>query len=507
MRLTEDDVNLFARFSGDVNPMHVSETFARRTPFGVPIAHGMLACLATLDESGQSFDGVRELEVQFRRPLLRGLCYNVGGMSPTSLFASGKALRKENLRIGAFDNGRLCLDLCARTGRPQTGVFDCNANPPELPLPLATEPANRGLDELSLGTEVVGGYSPQRELVSALALRWPHAVANVGITWLTAMAWSSFLAGMELPGKHGLLCRVRLRIDPAASSTAVSYTARAVDIDRRFGIMTVTGELHAASGMMATVELEAMVSQQVPVPSLRSIDYVLAPSKRLAGRTAVVVGGTRGLGAGLALALAGQGCRVLVGHREVGALAPLIGQLGSRGELLSVAGDASAASWTNDVSRLLAQSGDGLDYLVLSAAPSIGTAMFTPEGAARIGEYTAQVLNLISVPLSGLADVLERSEGRCLAVSSAALDNLPRDWPHYIAAKSAVEGLLRWTAAMYPGAGWFAVRPGMVLTDQTNTPAGREEAAPVEEVAGQICIRFLETAAEPGGIRYLTADP
>lgn len=505
MHLTEDDVELFRRFSGDANPMHVSETFARRTPFGEPIAHGILSCLAALNESGQSFMGLRELEVQFRRPVLRGTRYDVKDMSSSPTFEN--ASRKEKLRIGVFDSGRLCLDLCARTGRPEAGPGDLIASTPEFPAAMVTEPADRGLAELNLNTEVVGGYSPREELMSELARRWPHAVANLGVGWITAMAWSSFLAGMELPGQYGLLCRVRLSVGLPASHAPVGYTARVVDIDHRFSAVTVTGELRTTSATMATVELDAMVSSPVPVPLLRSIDRVLAPSNRLVGRTAVVVGGARGLGAGLALALAGQGCRVLVGHREAGALAPLREQSAGRGgELISVPGDASAVSWTADVSRRLAEAGNRLDYLVLSAAPSIGIATFTPEGVVRIGDYTARALDLVSVPLSGLADVLERSEGRCLAVSSAALDNLPPEWPHYVAAKSAVEGLLRWTAAMRPGVGWFAVRPGMVLTDQVNTPAGREEASPVEEVAGRICSRFLEANAEPGRVRYLTCE-
>lgn len=40
--ITETDVYLFAGISGDFNPMHVNEEFARLTPFGRRIAHGAL---------------------------------------------------------------------------------------------------------------------------------------------------------------------------------------------------------------------------------------------------------------------------------------------------------------------------------------------------------------------------------------------------------------------------------------------------------------------------------
>ena len=40
--ITEEDVVGFAQLTGDLDPLHLDEDFARRSPFGRPIAHGLL---------------------------------------------------------------------------------------------------------------------------------------------------------------------------------------------------------------------------------------------------------------------------------------------------------------------------------------------------------------------------------------------------------------------------------------------------------------------------------
>jgi 3-hydroxybutyryl-CoA dehydratase len=46
--ITETDIVMFAGISGDTNPMHLNEDFAKKTAFGGRIAHGMLsACFIT----------------------------------------------------------------------------------------------------------------------------------------------------------------------------------------------------------------------------------------------------------------------------------------------------------------------------------------------------------------------------------------------------------------------------------------------------------------------------
>lgn len=71
-RLTPEQVRRYADASGDHNPIHIDEAFARTTPFGGTIAHGMLllASIAELlaAEHGDAWLTRGRLRVRFRAP-------------------------------------------------------------------------------------------------------------------------------------------------------------------------------------------------------------------------------------------------------------------------------------------------------------------------------------------------------------------------------------------------------------------------------------------------------
>lgn len=74
--ITETDVYLFAGISGDFNPMHLNEEFAKKTPFGTRIAHGALPQCLIAPVLGMKMPGLGtvalEITTRFRAPTYFG---------------------------------------------------------------------------------------------------------------------------------------------------------------------------------------------------------------------------------------------------------------------------------------------------------------------------------------------------------------------------------------------------------------------------------------------------
>lgn len=74
--ISETDVYLFAGISGDFNPLHVDEEYAKTTEFGTRIAHGGLPASLLAPVLGMKLPGLGtvalETTTKFRKPVFFG---------------------------------------------------------------------------------------------------------------------------------------------------------------------------------------------------------------------------------------------------------------------------------------------------------------------------------------------------------------------------------------------------------------------------------------------------
>jgi 3-oxoacyl-[acyl-carrier protein] reductase len=223
---------------------------------------------------------------------------------------------------------------------------------------------------------------------------------------------------------------------------------------------------------------------------------------RLAGKTALVTGGSRGIGRASALALAAAGAQVLVhyghGAEEADAVVAEIRQGGGRAD--TVAADLAASDGAHRLARQTRSIiGDRLDILVANAGVS---------KAATIEETTVEDFDRffavnVRAPFFLLQQLLPiLSKGSTVVfISSLAARAVVGTIPAYAATKGAVDTMVKHFASMLGERGIRvnAVAPGVVQTDMSNftkTDTGREFT---------LGMQSLKRLAEPDDINGVVA--
>lgn len=182
-------------------------------------------------------------------------------------------------------------------------------------------------------------------------------------------------------------------------------------------------------------------------------ETVLYPD--LAGRVAVVTGGSRGIGAATAVALAASGAAVAIVGRDHSAIAEVVEVIAARGGTgIGVAADCTVEA---DIRALHHQVSDQLGPCDILAAFAGGDGMPVPV-SAETGAHWRSVIEseLTSAFLTVsafLPDIIASPAGAIITMSSAAARQAARSSAAYAAAKAGVIAFSRHLAAELAGKG------------------------------------------------------
>jgi len=441
LRFTLADQQAFARLSGDFNPIHVDPIAARRGPAGEPIVHGMNLLLGALDVHFARRAAARQVTVaaKFRHPALLG--------DSIRLISTGR--RRLTLTVdGAAPLVEIEID--SRRGdrsSPPRGPFEVTLQRRHRP---GRQSRARTLDEI----EHAGGTL---RLSNSRAMRraFPHIARMLSDDAVAAMLAVSRLVGMECPGLRSLLSAVHF--DIAARSPSTQLRWRVAGVDRRFGRVRLDIDAGCVRGSVDAFLLP-------PAATPRSIEAVAAVGRNeFSGQRAVIVGGSRGLGAATAMLVAAGGGVPLItyasGAAEARALARDIRRAGGQAETLrfDVLGK-SFEPLARAARRLQAT------HLYYFATPKIfgrRRGPFDDRLFRRFAEFYATGF------ANACAAVANGGPLHAFFPSSTALDERRRELIEYIAAKAAGESLAAALPAAAPGLAVMVRRLPRIATDQT----------------------------------------
>jgi 3-oxoacyl-[acyl-carrier protein] reductase len=222
---------------------------------------------------------------------------------------------------------------------------------------------------------------------------------------------------------------------------------------------------------------------------------------RLRGRTALVTGGSRGIGAAICRALAEAGAAIAINYRErtdeADRLAEALRKTGARA--ITIAADVSQREAVERMVERVTSEFGTVDILINNAGIAITRGI---DDLSEADFDTTIAVNLKSVFLctqAVLPLMRDRKWGRIVNISSGAARGAGSIGPHYNASKAGMEGLTRGYAArlVREGITVNAVAPSLIETDMMKGQ---------DNLVGRIPLGRFGTADEVAGAAMLLID-
>lgn len=321
--------------------------------------------------------------------------------------------------------------------------------------------------------------------VAEIARAFPETTKWLGVGPVIGLMCVSKLVGMECPGRHSILAGFDVALTAEAAEPRLAY--RVARFNQQFGSLKIDVDGFGMRGNVQALAANPPVAQ-LPISELRE----KVGGDEFRGQSALIVGGSRGLGEVTAkLIAAGGGIPVITyaaGQQDAERVADEIRHAGGRCEILRY--------------NVLAPAGPQLRSLnnVVSSLYYYATPPIFPRHSTTFDlEKLEGFLKYYVKGFDGLCRALLKP-GKALAVfypSSVAIDEKRAGMREYAEAKAAGEALCAQLSASFLTVRIVVERLPRMLTDQTATPVPTKTADAVQillPIIRKLCALSLEAS-------------
>lgn len=436
-----DDQIAFANLSSDRNPMHLDQTFARRTQFGAPVVHGIHNLAWAANAVLRSYPlKVANIRTRFLQPLY---------LDETA-----------SIRIRDRTNKRIEFEIVA--ANTVVALVKLSSEPQKFAVPGAplapsaltslSQPADLPFEQLSgqVGAVATGDGSAQS--------LFPDLTESIGLPAVQALLATSQIIGMACPGLHSLFAGLDVNCDPGEGRKgALAYAV--TKTDARFRSLQID-----VAGPGLTGRLDAFARPPPPTqPGMMEISHRVA-ARRFAGQRSLIVGGSRGLGEVTAKIVAAGGGRPVLTYKENQHGAERISA-----EILRAGGQCEILRYDAllPARAQLAKLG-AIDCCYYFATPKIfqrKSSLYEPEKLRTfLSFYTDGFFDLCTVLVQGGPEKIAM-----FYPSTVAIDDALGTTTEYAMAKMAGETLVKCINGFMSNIHVICHRLPRILTDQTAT--------------------------------------
>lgn len=486
VRIARSQVEAFLDFSRDRNPLHWDEAYARRTPFGQIVVPGMCAVLCGLGRGFAASSGhIDRIRGAFRKPLFLDEEYTV--------------------QVSDTPHGELLINV----GRGQSVSTEIRVS---YSSPDETRIASADSAEPTLHAGRAEAYSAENVRYSPAAASRPSLMRLFGLAptllsagRLSALAWGSFVVGMEYPGRQALFSMFDFVFDDAAQDNdncELVFPRISGYLDERFRRATLAGEGRG------TVRKFALAAYVRPEPVEYGLDEVAsaftAVDERFRDKKVLVTGGTRGFGAVLSRGFLLSGSHVIATyHKEAQAGRDLESEGASRTRrVVACPIDLTSEDDCYRLASRVRETFGTLDIVVHNAALPVRPRAFLEQSPAEFSAFVEPSIRMMSQLCYTVLPCI-RPGGFFIGVSSAYTRELPQLFSHYVCYKIALEGLMQALAKEFTSLQFVVARPPRMLTDQTNLPFALESVVSAVPIARKLLDGLAPLTGTPGNYHAL----